>query len=107
MTYDQQRAYDYQRALAAHRIGQIESAMNVLENYIEERSKQAAEAEWQRRWDIHRARAAATPAPAPPPADREPTYEEIKRAARLPRTIQVPSIIDPLCTSPGANIRMR
>jgi hypothetical protein len=95
------------RADAVARIGQIESAMNLIGNYIEQQSKQAAENEWRRQSEAHRARAAAIPAPAPPPANREPTRDEIKRAARAPRPIQISSVIDPLVSSPGSNIRMR
>jgi hypothetical protein len=120
-TYEAQRAYEAQqnriaaqrveaarRAVAASRIAQIETAMNQLGNYIEQKSKRAAEAAWQARWDAHKARvAAATPAPAPSPSDREPTREEIKRAARAPREPYISSVIDPLVSSPGSNIRSR
>jgi hypothetical protein len=71
-----QRAEAARRAAAAARIAQIETAMNQLGHYIEQQRKQAEEADWQRRWDAHKAHAAAAPAPppanprfVPPPAD--------------------------------------
>ena len=100
-----QRVEAARRAAAAARIARIETAMNQLGHYIEQQRKQAAEAAWQARWDAHRAEAAA-PKPGPAPTKTEPSYDEIRRAARAPRPIQVSSIIDPLCSSPGSNIRM-
>jgi len=107
---EQQRRYEQQqRALAIGRkIGRLETSMSVFESALENYQRQAQQAARQTQWEeqerAHKARvAAATPAPAPPPAD---AYEEIKRAARAPRPVYVSKVIDPLCSSPGSNIRM-
>jgi hypothetical protein len=94
------------RAALQQRVGQIETRMNSLAEYARQVERAAQQADWEARWAQHKARA-ATPAPAPPPADRGPTYAEIQRAARAPRPVQVSSVIDPLVSSPGSNIRMR
>jgi hypothetical protein len=103
---EQQRRYDQQQqALAIGRkIGRLETSMSVFESALENYQRQAQQAAWEEQERAHKARvAAATPTPAPPPVD---PYEEIKRAARAPRPVHVSKVIDPLCASPGSNIRM-
>jgi hypothetical protein len=92
-----------------YRLAQVEMAMKLLSHEIEQHN---ARANWDAAQRAYAARMAAQK-PTPPAAPQgpeslpeNPSYEQIRAAARAERKPVLQSVINPLVTSPGANIRM-
>jgi hypothetical protein len=91
-----------------YRLAQVEMAMRLLSQEIEQHNARANWDAAQRAYAARMAqqRPAAAAPQGPESLPENPTYEQIRAAARAPRKFQLQSVEDPLVHSPNSNIRM-